>query len=64
MLKIYTDEVFSIGTVNATLQPIVVSNRLRNVPEDVVFSFQPGSYFGVFMMDTFWFANTTEPGEG
>jgi peptide/nickel transport system substrate-binding protein len=64
MLQIYTDEVFSIGTVNATLQPIVVSNRLRNVPEDVVFSFQPGSYFGVFMMDTFWFGEDTEPGEG
>lgn len=55
MLKLYTDEVFSIGTVNSTLQPIVVSKKLRNVPEKEVYSFQPGSYFGVFMVDTFWF---------
>ena len=55
MLSIYTDQVFSIGTVNSTLQPIVVNKRLMNVPEDAVFSFMPGSYFGVFMMDTFWF---------
>jgi peptide/nickel transport system substrate-binding protein len=55
MLSIYTDQAFSIGTVNATLQPIVVSKQLVNVPEEEVFSFQPGSYFGVFMMDTFWF---------
>jgi len=55
MLSIYTDQVFSIGTVNSTLQPIVVNKRLMNVPEEEVFSFMPGSYFGVFMMDTFWF---------
>jgi peptide/nickel transport system substrate-binding protein len=55
MLSIYTDQVFSIGTVNSTLQPIVVNKRLVNVPEEEVFSFMPGSYFGVFMMDTFWF---------
>lgn len=55
MLSLYTDQVFSIGTVNSTLQPIVVNKRLMNVPEEEVFSFQPGSYFGVFMMDTFWF---------
>jgi peptide/nickel transport system substrate-binding protein len=55
MLSIYTDQAFSIGTVNSTLQPIVVNKQLMNVPEEEVFSFMPGSYFGVFMMDTFWF---------
>jgi len=55
MLKLYTSEVFSIGTVNSTLQPIVVSKKLHNVPKEEVYSFQPGSYFGVFMVDTFWF---------
>jgi peptide/nickel transport system substrate-binding protein len=33
----------------------VVNKRLRNVPQEEAYSFQPGSYFGVFMMDTFWF---------
>jgi peptide/nickel transport system substrate-binding protein len=55
MLEIYTDEVFSIGTVNSTLQPIVVNKRLQNVPEEAIYSFQPGSYFGVLMVDAFWF---------
>lgn len=59
MLENYTDNVFSIGTANSTLQPIVVNKKLRNVPEVEMFSFQPGSYFGVFMMDTFWFDRTT-----
>ena len=60
MLSIYTDQAFSIGTVNSTLQPIVVSNRLKNVPAEEVFSFQPGSYFGVFMIDTFWLDDQAE----
>jgi peptide/nickel transport system substrate-binding protein len=56
MLGLYTDQVFSIGTVNATMQPVVVSKKLRNVPENGVYSFDPGAYFGVYLMDTFWFA--------
>ncbi len=59
MLEIYTDSVFSIGTVNSTLQPIVVSKKIRNMPKEEVYSFQPGSYFGVFMVDTFWFKRGT-----
>jgi peptide/nickel transport system substrate-binding protein len=55
MLGIYTDQVYSIGTINSTLQPVVVTSKLRNVPEQGVWSFDPGSYFGVYMMDTFWF---------
>lgn len=57
MLALYTDQVFSIGTVNGTLQPVVVSKNLRNVPEKAVFSFDPGAYFGMYLMDTFWFAD-------
>ena len=33
MLSIYTDQVFTIGTVAAVPQPVVVSNRLHNVPQ-------------------------------
>lgn len=56
MLALYTDQVFSIGTVNGTLQPVVASSKLRNVPDKAVFSFDPGAYFGMYLMDTFWFA--------
>jgi peptide/nickel transport system substrate-binding protein len=59
MLALYTDQVFSIGTVNGALQPVVVSNKLRNVPDKALYSFDPTSYLGVYLPDTFWFE---EPG--
>lgn len=54
MLSIYTDNVFSIGLVNATLQPVLASTRLRNVPETGLYGFDPTSYLGVYMTDAFW----------
>jgi peptide/nickel transport system substrate-binding protein len=59
MLSIYTDQVFSIGLVNATLQPVVRSARLRNMPETGFYGFDPTSYFGAYMPDTFWFGGET-----
>ncbi len=56
ILQINADEVFTIGTVNATMQPVVVSRRLHNVPHQGVYSFDPGAYFGIYMPDTFWFS--------
>ena len=56
MLQIHADEVFVIGTVNGVPQPVVVSNRLRNVPEQGLYNWEPGSYFGIYQPDTFWFA--------
>jgi peptide/nickel transport system substrate-binding protein len=55
MLSIYTDQVFTIGTVNSVYQPVVVNSRLRNVPSEGVYSFAPGAYFGIYMPDTFWY---------
>jgi peptide/nickel transport system substrate-binding protein len=55
MLKIHADQVFSIGTVNSVPQPIVVNTQLRNVPEQAVFSWDPGAFFGIYRPDTFWF---------
>jgi peptide/nickel transport system substrate-binding protein len=36
-------------------QPVVVANNLRNVPEEGVYNWEPGAYFGVYNPDTFWF---------
>ena len=55
MLALHASEVFTIGLVNGTLQPVVVSNKLRNVPEKGLFNFAPMAFFGVYMPDTFWF---------
>ncbi|MGI9524622.1 MAG: ABC transporter substrate-binding protein [Hyphomicrobiaceae bacterium] len=60
MLTIHADQVFSIGTVNGSKQPIVHAPGLRNVPEQGIWNYFPGAYFGIYMPDTFWF----EKGQG
>jgi peptide/nickel transport system substrate-binding protein len=57
MLEIHADEVFSIGIVNSTLQPVLVNNRLRNVPVKAFYNWNPGAYFGIHKPDTFWYAS-------
>lgn len=54
MLSIFTDQVYSIGIVSGGLQPIVVSKKLRNVPEEGIWAFEPTLYFGQYLPDTFW----------
>lgn len=60
MLKIHADQVFAIGVVAAAPQPVVVSNRLLNVPEKAIWAWDPGAHFGVYRPDEFFF----EDGEG
>ncbi len=55
MLKIHADEMFTIGIVAGVMQPIVVANRLRNVPREGVYNWDPGAQFGIYRPDTFWF---------
>src|SRR5437763_1394351 len=55
MLKIWADEVFSIGLIGGVLQPVVVNDRLRNVPEDGMYNWDPGAHFGMYRPDGFWF---------
>lgn len=54
MLSIRADQVFSIGIVNSTLQPILYTRRLRNMPAEALYGFEPTSYLGVYLPDTFW----------
>ncbi len=54
MLKIHADQVFTIGIVNTTFQPVVATRKLHNLPEKGFFNYNPGAYFGVYNMDTFW----------
>jgi len=55
MLQIWADEVYSIGTVAGILQPVVVNADLRNVPEEGIYNWDPGAYFGIYKPDGFWF---------
>lgn len=59
MLRIHQDQVFTIGLVGAVFQPVVVNNRLVNVPEQGVYNWDPGSHFGVYRPDTFWYRDDT-----
>ena len=56
ILQINADNVFTIGLVRGVLQPVVVNNRLMNVPEKGIYNWDPGAHFGVYKPDTFWFA--------
>ncbi len=54
MLAIHAEQQFIIGTVSGVMQPIVVSNKLNNVPERGVYSWDPGAQFGMYRMDEMW----------
>jgi peptide/nickel transport system substrate-binding protein len=34
---------------------VVVNDRLRNVPGEGIYNWEPGAFFGVYHPDTFWF---------
>jgi peptide/nickel transport system substrate-binding protein len=56
MLTIHAEQQFIVGTVSGVMQPIVVNAKLRNVPAQGIFSWDPGAQFGMYRMDEFWFA--------
>lgn len=60
MLPIFTDQVFTIGIVSGVLQPVVVNDRLMNVPQEGVYNWDPGAFFGMYKPDTFWFVDGTD----
>jgi peptide/nickel transport system substrate-binding protein len=57
MLDLNAEEVFTIGVVGGTLQPVVVKNGLRGIPVKGVYSWDPGSHFGIYNPDTFYWQN-------
>jgi len=54
ILQTNADQVFSIGTVNGIRQPIVVGPKIRNVPKQGFYAWDPGGYLGLYQPDTFW----------
>ncbi|MFP6731990.1 MAG: ABC transporter substrate-binding protein [Alphaproteobacteria bacterium] len=55
MLKIHSEQMYSIGVLNAVPQPVIINNQLRNLPEVGIYSWEPSSYFGIYKPDSFWF---------
>ena len=57
ILEINAEETFTIGIVCCTRQPVIVADALENVPEEAIYSWDPGAHFGVYLPDTFYFAD-------
>ncbi|HEV2189038.1 MAG TPA: ABC transporter substrate-binding protein [Stellaceae bacterium] len=62
MLDIWSDQVFSIGLIAGVLQPVVINDRIRNVPYDGMYNWDPGAFFGIYKPDGFWFNKPKAPG--
>lgn len=62
MLTLWGEQVFTIGTVNQTLQPMVARADLKNLPHEALYGFDPTAYLGVYMPDTFWLADEKPKG--
>jgi peptide/nickel transport system substrate-binding protein len=56
ILQTTADQVFTIGTVTGVRQPVVVGQKIRNVPKEAFYGWDPGGYFGLYRPDTFWVA--------
>lgn len=57
MLAIHADQQFGIGILSEAPQPVVVSHRLKNVPEYGKWAWDPGAHFGVHRIDEFFFSD-------
>ncbi len=55
MLAIHASEVFVIGTVSRAPVPVAAHERLRNVPADGLYAWDPGAHLGVHRIDEFFF---------
>jgi peptide/nickel transport system substrate-binding protein len=58
ILETNMEQVFSIGTLNGIRQPIVIGPKVRNVPKEGYYAWDPGGYIGLYKPDTFWVAAT------
>ena len=57
ILAIHAEQQFTIGVVNGVQQPVVASTALKNIPEKGLYNWEPGSFFGMYRPDTFWFTD-------
>lgn len=60
MLAINAEELYTIGLISGVLQPVVVRDTLRNVPEEGIYNWDPGAHFGIYEPDSFWFADAAK----
>lgn len=54
ILQLWSEQVYSIGTVANIPQPVVVGTGMHNIPAKGIWSWEPGAHFGIYKPDTFW----------
>jgi len=55
MLELHAEQQFTIGVVSGVPQPVVARETLMNVPQQGLYNWDPGAFFGIYRPDTFWF---------
>ncbi len=61
ILQLWSEQVFTIGTVANIPQPVVVATGMHNIPDKGIWSWEPGAHFGVYKPDTFWQDQPKDP---
>ncbi len=56
MLSIHADQVYAIGIVSGSPQPVVVSRQIRNFPEIGIYAWEPTAHFGAYRIDELYYA--------
>ena len=57
MLQIYSSQCYTIGLVSGVMQPIAARANLKNLPKEALYNFEPHGQFGIYLPDTFWYAD-------
>ncbi len=56
MLDLYTSQCFTLGLVQEVRQPLAVRDKLRNLPREAIFNWEPQGQIGLYRPDTFFYA--------
>ena len=57
MLDLYTSQCFTLGLIDQVRQPLAVRQKLRNIPEEAIFNWEPQAQIGLYRPDTFFYAD-------
>jgi peptide/nickel transport system substrate-binding protein len=57
MLDLYTSQCFTLGLMQEVRQPLAMRDKLRNLPAEAVFNWEPQGQIGLYRPDTFFYAD-------
>ena len=57
MLELYAGQCFTLGLIQEVRQPVAARSKLRNLPEEAIFNWEPQGQFGIYLPDTFFYAD-------